>query len=81
MIFILKLHLIMFYELVVHSKSRSSSQRKTQTLYFSSGCTTTIEFDKSPAFVTFMIHPIPYVGTGIQGHLANNYMKKTSPPN
>jgi len=63
-------------------EGRNSSQRKTQTYHFSSGYTTTIEFDKFPAFVTFMTTPLPYVGTGIQGHLANNYvMKTTRPPN
>jgi sugar-specific transcriptional regulator TrmB len=61
-------------------EGRISSQRKTQTYYFSSGFTTTIEFDKSPAFVTFMTAPIPYVGTGIQGHLANDYVMKTTRP-
>jgi sugar-specific transcriptional regulator TrmB len=56
------------------------SQRKTQTLHFSSGYTTHLEFDKIPAFVTFMTTPLPYVGTGIQGHLANNYVMKTTRP-
>jgi sugar-specific transcriptional regulator TrmB len=56
------------------------SQRKNQTLHFSSGYTTHIEFDKTPAFVTFMTTPLPYVGTGIQGHLANNYVMKTTRP-
>jgi sugar-specific transcriptional regulator TrmB len=64
----------MFFE------AHGPSQRKTQTLHFSSGYTAHLEFDKIPAFVTFMTTPLPYVGTGIQGHLANNYVMKTARP-
>lgn len=61
-------------------EAHGPAQRKTQTLHFSSGYTAHLEFDKVPAFVTFMTTPIPYVGTGIQGHLANDFVMKTTRP-
>jgi hypothetical protein len=61
-------------------EAHGPSQRKTQTLHFSSGYSTYLEYDKIPAFVTFMTTPLAYVGTGIQGHLANDYVMKTTSP-
>ncbi len=55
-------------------------QQKTRSTSFPSGYRTALDYKVSHAFVTFMNESQPYVLSGIQGHLINEYVMKTTKP-
>jgi len=61
-------------------KGHGPAQQKTWFASLPSGYKSVMDYKVVHAFVTFMNASQPYVATGIQGNLINEYVMKTTKP-